>query len=259
MPVSRPFKRTARPQAGSTYPGSNYLGQCHYIKHPKYAVSPEHYVRAFRVLQKDLLELFDYVEPADKNEDCYSYRIHELHTRACIEVEANCKAILFENGCKAGAKVRNWDMRDYRKLNKTHRLSSFQVRLPNWSGKNDTRAPLAEWKKGGQGLSWYQAYNCAKHSRHEHFEKSNFRNMLEAMCGLVVILASQFITIDFGPEGYFGYSSPTKGYEIAIGGYFEIKFPEDWPQEDWYMWKWEDILHDAEPFQKLFTSQSATP
>jgi hypothetical protein len=35
--------------------------------HPKFAVDPHHYVRAFLVLQKDLLELFDYIEPADKN------------------------------------------------------------------------------------------------------------------------------------------------------------------------------------------------
>jgi hypothetical protein len=87
MAVSKPFKRTARPQADS----GKYLDQGHYIKHAQYAVAPAHYIRAFQILQKDLIELFDYVEPADKNKECYSYRIHELHTRACIEVEANCK------------------------------------------------------------------------------------------------------------------------------------------------------------------------
>ena len=65
---------------------------------PRYAQDPEHYVRAYLLLQKDLEELFDYVEPSDQNLNCYSYRTHELLLRACVEVEANCKAILLENG-----------------------------------------------------------------------------------------------------------------------------------------------------------------
>ena len=74
------------------------------------------YIRAFLLIQKDLLELFDYVEPADQNLDCYSYRIHELHMRACIEVEAHCKAILSENNYVNPDKSSEWwNVKDYRK------------------------------------------------------------------------------------------------------------------------------------------------
>src|SRR5262249_29204257 len=131
MTVSKPFKRTARPEVGG-----NYLFQGHYIKDHRYASAPEHYVRAFQILQKDLLELLDYVEPADDNKACYSYRIHELHTRACIEVEANCKAIMAENGYRPSG---DWNMSDYKKLEPTHHLSSFQVRLPIWKGLENPR------------------------------------------------------------------------------------------------------------------------
>jgi hypothetical protein len=58
-------------------------------------------------MQKDLLELFDFIEPDDKNQDVYSYRIHARHMRAAIEVEANCKAILAEDGY---AKPSDWNM-----------------------------------------------------------------------------------------------------------------------------------------------------
>ncbi|WP_439397244.1 hypothetical protein ACRQ5Q_09115 [Bradyrhizobium sp. PMVTL-01] len=243
MSVLKPFKRTARPEIDGKYSGYG-----HYVKHPHYAAEPVHYVRAFEVLQKDLLELFDYVEPADKNSECYSYRIHELHTRACIEVEANCTAILEENNYPGNS---NWSMTDYRKLNQTHHLSSFQVRLPIWKGSNNPRTPFAAWKTGG-ALPWYQAYNSAKHSRHQNFELSNFSNMLDAMCGLVVVLASQFVTIDFGPEGYVAESSPVAGYEMAIGGYFEIKLPDDWAPQDRYSFDWRTISADgANPFQTL--------
>lgn len=83
---------------------------------------------------KDLQELFDYVEPADKNLECFSYRIHALLLRACVEVEANCKAILKENGYW---KAKDMNMNDdYRKIDSTHMLSSYQVRVPNWGGDN---------------------------------------------------------------------------------------------------------------------------
>jgi hypothetical protein len=244
MALSKPFKRTARPQADG-----NYLGQQHYIKDQRYASAPEHYVRAFQILQKDLLELLDYVEPADNNKACYSYRIHELHTRACIEVEANCKAIMAENGYTPPSG--NWSMSDYKKLEPTHHLSSFQVRLPIWKGSENPRTPFAEWKSG-EPLPWYVAYNNAKHSRHTNFDQSNFRNMLDSMCGLVALLGSQFVTIDFGKEGYIADSGTAPGYEIAIGDYFEIKFPTDWPTSEWYCFDWHQLIaSDSNPFEHL--------
>jgi len=241
MPL-KPFKRTARQRADGSY-----TSQCGYVKHSLFASAPEHYVRAFQVLQKDLLDLFDYVEPADKNGYCYSYRIHELHTRACIEVEANCRAILAENNYP---KTAAWSMADHNKLEPTHHLSSFEVRLPLWHGSQNPRRPFGEWKTG-QHLPWYRAYNSAKHSRHENFDQSNFRNMLDAMCGLVALLAAQFIVIDFGQEHYVGPSSTEKGFDVAIGGYFEVKFPDDWPTDERYDFDWAKLHNDPNPFETL--------
>jgi hypothetical protein len=76
--------------------------------------------------------------------------------------------------------------------------------------------------------------------------------MLDAMCGLVAILGSQFEIIDFGPEGFIANSSPTEGYEIAIGGYVEIKFLDDWPTDEWYDFDWHKLIEsDPKPFQQL--------
>ena len=83
--IVKPFRRTCRPGPGGKYPGDT---RDSYITDPRYAVAPEQYVRAFEIIQKDLLELFEFVEPANKNKKCYSYRIHELLMRTCIEVEA---------------------------------------------------------------------------------------------------------------------------------------------------------------------------
>ncbi|AXE96107.1 hypothetical protein CUJ90_28190 [Paraburkholderia terricola] len=69
-----------------------------YLLHPKYATDPRHYVRAFLLLQEDILDLFSYVEPSDVNLNTYSHRIQQLLIRACIEVEANFTAIFLDNG-----------------------------------------------------------------------------------------------------------------------------------------------------------------
>jgi hypothetical protein len=148
------------------------------------------------------------------------------------------------------APSRNWNMSDYKKLDSTHHLSSFQVRLPIWDGPENPRSPFAEWKSGNS-LPWYKAYNDVKHSRHVNFDQSNFRNMLDSMCGLVALLGSQFFTIDIGPEAYVSDMSSVPSYEIAIGNYFEIKFPSDWPDSERYSFNWHQLANDPNPFQHL--------
>ena len=147
MSITKPFRRTCRELADGSYERS---GNGRYVKHPRFAVAPEQYVRAFLLIQKDLQELFDYVEPADKNLGCYSYRIHELHMRTCIEVEANWKAILTENGYVRGG---DWNMGDYKKIEKTHRLSGYQVKssLLAWYAECP-HAVLGMEKSGGVEL-----------------------------------------------------------------------------------------------------------
>jgi hypothetical protein len=171
MPVNRPYRRTCRQFVDGEY---TVGGRWRYMVHPKFALSPEHYVRAFLLLMKDLHELFDYVEPADKNLECYSYRIHALLLRTCVEVEANCKAILSENGY---ARAGDWNMGDYKKIERTHLLSAYEVKVPNWTGTLAVRAPFAAWASGGS-LPWYQTYNTTKHDRHAKFEEATFEHML---------------------------------------------------------------------------------
>jgi hypothetical protein len=119
--IAKPFRRTCRPGVDGKYPDDTRES---YVADQRYACAPEQYVLAFELIQKDLLELFDYIEPAHLNRQCYSYRIHELLMRTCVEVEANCKAIMSENGYSPPPN-RNWKRVDYKKLEVTHKLSSY--------------------------------------------------------------------------------------------------------------------------------------
>ena len=152
MAVGSPYRRTVRQFLDGSYSEG---GRWMYVTHPKYPQSPEHYIRAFLLLQQDLLRLFDFIEPDDANLGSYSFRTHELLLRSCVEVEANCKAILKENEYPKGG---NWDMRDYRKVELSHRLSSYQVKIPIWHGQMSIRRPFQPWSLGGT-LPWYTAYN----------------------------------------------------------------------------------------------------
>jgi hypothetical protein len=246
MPVNRPYRRTCRQFTDGKYHGE-------YIYHQKYAQSPEHYVRAFLLLLKDLQNLFDYIEPADKNLSCYSYRIHALLLRTCVEVEANCKAILKENGY---VKRSEMNINDYKKINTTHRLSSYQVKIPIWNGAENIRSPFLPWASGNI-LPWYRAYNTTKHDRHEKIEEATFEHLLDATCGLLVILSAQFKTCDFRPGPCYIIVSEfvEDGMRRGIGEYFLVKFPDDWPDEMKYEFDWQTLKDESDPFQTIDYNQ----
>jgi hypothetical protein len=245
MPVNRPYRRTYRQFVDGNYTEG---GRSRYVLHPKFAQSPEHYVRAFLILLTDVQELFEYIEPADKNLACYSYRIHGLLLRACVEVEANCKAILKENSYSRSG---DWNMGDYKKIEGSHLLSAYRVKVPNWSGGGAIRAPFAAWSAGG-ALPWYDAYNVTKHDRHTAFENATFEHLIDACCGVLVVLSAQFGNNDFSPgDTLLSVGGPNDGMESGIGGYFRVEFPGAFPMELRYEFDWQRLEHEADPFQTL--------
>ncbi len=236
MALVKPYKRTCRPDLKGNY--GNVAG---YLFHRDYAQDPRHYIRAFAIIQKDLLNLFEYVEPSDQNLKTYSFRIHELLIRTCIEVEANCSAILREN---IYTKEGHLKMKDYRIIDKTHRLSSYKVALPIWNGKGNVRTPFKQWETGDI-LDWYDAYNKSKHNRHDNFKFATLDNLLDAVGGLTIILTSQFLDEDYSPnEAGRAISAGTymesDGMETALGEYFRISFPKNWTLDECYGITWDN-------------------
>lgn len=235
MGIKKPYKRTCRQFTDGHYADS---GKSKYLLNKDFAESPAQYIRPFLLIQKDLQNLFDYIEPSEQNSNCYSYRIHELLTRTCIEVEANCKAILTENGY-----IKNGDlnMLDYKKINISHHLSSYEISLPLWDGINKIRKPFNSWVNNGS-LSWYQAYNSTKHNRHNEFKQANFNNLIESVCGLAAILSAQFWQEDFNPSmGGIALEGSHDDMESVIGEYFRVKFPNDWSDDEKYDFTYQEI------------------
>jgi hypothetical protein len=215
-----------------------------YLLHKRFATDPRHYVRAFLLLQQDVLDLFSYIEPSDRNLDTYSHRIEQLLMRACVEVEANLTAILLDNGYKSpsGEKL---TMTQYRMVNISHRLSSYEIRVPGWNGNQGMRQPFSYWTEKSQKVPWYDAYNKSKHNRHEYFTRATFTALIDAFCGLNVLLTAQFHGEDYSPGGKtLGLSGACytyegeDGMEPSIGDFLRAKYPRDWPMKDRYEFSW---------------------
>jgi hypothetical protein len=245
MPITKPLKRNVRQFTDGHFDEGGRAG---YIEHSEFSQDPEHYIRAFLIIQKDLLTLFDFIEPADKNLPTYSFRIHELLLRVCVEIEANFVAILSENGY---SKTGNWTMEDYKKINITHRLSSYQIKLPVWNGQRVIRCPFENWGTPN-ALPWYKAYNETKHDRHSKFSNATFEHLTDAICGLVAVLSSQFYTHDFSPsDSLISWGGHTDGMESAIGNYFRVQFPTDWDQNGKYEFNWQQLETQNSPIDRI--------
>ncbi|HMH21533.1 MAG TPA: hypothetical protein VK563_07150 [Puia sp.] len=259
MGLTKPYHRNYREFINGF--NSGYSGWA-FIVDKEYAESPHHYTRAFLLLQEDVKNLFDFIEPADINLKAFSFRIHELLMRTCIEVEANFKAILRENiytpyfksGSKAGQPRTEdyWKINDYIKVNKTHHLDSYVAEFPFWRGAMNRYAPFANWAHNGS-LSWYQAYNETKHDRNNKFEIANFENLITAFCGLFVLLSSQFNCEGFTTGSTFlstGGDSYFAG-QFGIGNYLKIEFPTNWQDAEKYDFDWSKLKEEADRFEKI--------
>lgn len=249
MWINKPYHRNYRDFI--KWPNSGYNSRI-YIIDKEYSNTPEHYLRAFFILQNDLQKLFEYIEPDNCNNETYSYRVHELFMRVCIEVEANFKAIFKENIYSKKENNRNID--DYKKIDTTHHLSSYKVALPIWNEWNWIFQPFSE-RINGNNPSRYSAYNESKHDRQWKFKQANFRNLINAFSGLLVLLSAQFRTEEFSPaqdtlgintDNYYNWI-----WTPAIGNFFRIEFPNDWEDGEKYEFNWNDLKEDPNRFQKI--------
>ncbi|MFX4083759.1 hypothetical protein ACKU27_01505 [Sphingobium yanoikuyae] len=257
MPISKPFYRTVRGMKDG--PNSGYSGWA-YIEDQKYADSPGHYTRALLLILDDLRAIFEFVEPSDEGREAFSYRIHALLMRTCIEIEANFKAILDANSFTPPVR-RPLSIRDFRKIDATHHLSSYEAMLPMWNGASPTIRPFEPWRsfrgeeapQQGVPLPWYQAYNASKHSRRQAFKRANLWTLIEAVTALLIVVTSQFKTSTFeaGPDHLITSGENYYPHEESIGSMFRIKYPDDWEDEEIYDFNWSSLKMENDRFGKI--------
>jgi hypothetical protein len=146
------------------------------------------------------------------------------------------KAILSANGYQ---KPDNWNRTDYRKIESSHRLSDWKVRIPHWNGSDAERQPFVAWASSAAGrkLKWYDDYNESKHNRQLSFERATFGSAVDAVCAALVLLSAQFTDDDFNPTSSVWGNGTVSGWRTGIGGYFMVSYP-NWPDDECYNFDW---------------------
>ena len=220
-----PLKRIIAPLVDGRPSGMNgrFGDSLTYTLSLSYAENLNGFVEAALVLQKDLVNLFEYVSPSSQNFDTFSIQIHQLLVRVCIEIEANFKAILIENGY---SKRGNLNITDYKRVGEIAALSFYEVKIHGWTETADVFAPFSGWSDGKTPM-WWVGYNAAKHDRSKEFHQANFGNLVNAFCALFSLLAAQIHFRSFEPPS-FGITiidGEVPDFYPMFARRFLIKFP----------------------------------
>jgi hypothetical protein len=151
MTLSKPFRRIIRPFTDGDYIHGDDDEQI-YILSNDYASDRSMFIRAYNLIERDVLRLFEYIEPCDANLATYSHRTYELLIRASTEFETNCKGILYDNGYikPTGG---NLNIMDYYKIDKASRLSEYRVTLDTWFPRGQVFEPFKDWI-ADHSLAW---------------------------------------------------------------------------------------------------------
>jgi hypothetical protein len=242
--LDKPYRRIIRPFTLSEDGYCVGVLDDSYLMDSDYAPDRVTLIRAYNTIERDLVRLFEYVEPADANLSTYSHRIYELFLRACTEFEANCKGILSAN---AYAKSGNWNIADYYRINSSSRLSDYDLRIAFWHDGDKVLRPFSDWATGSS-VSWYQDYNAVKHNRSGKFGLASLHNLLLAVSGVFAVLFSQFFILSFRAHASVGMYNQGDGWFSHENSIFAIKPPQTWTADECYHFEWSDLVQRADRF-----------
>lgn len=221
MSIEQPYYRITRVLNDDL----DYLGYAEEL-----AAQNRSLIRAYKDLEKDLIELLDYIEPCDNNLETYSHRIYEMFLRACTEFEANSKAILNANGYIKD----HYNMTDYYKLNSAMKLNDYVIKISIWEDTPKIFKPFSSWGTG-HTLPWYQSYNKVKHNRSENFKYANLENLFLSIAAVQIILYGQFSVHSFSEfQSTTSVQSHDDGFMCHDTSIFALKFDGVWNEEEKY-------------------------
>ncbi|PIF46081.1 hypothetical protein CLU96_3099 [Chryseobacterium sp. 52] len=247
MSLNKPFKKIIRPFTNDNYLQANTNT---YLLDNDYSNARITSIRAFEIIVKDYLNILDYVEPNDNNENTYSHRIYELFLRTCTEFESNCKSILSSNQF---TKTGRWNILDYYKINRATKLSEYEIHLNIWSPNTKVLKPFIAWNSPTPiSLDWYIAYNNVKHDRNNAFREANLKNLTLALSGLFTILFSQYYTFCFDShQNNNSFITDNQGFINTSKSIFKIKLPDTWAETEKYDFDWHTLSTSADKFSSF--------
>ena len=196
------------------------------------------FIQSYEILKRDLLRLFEFIEPCSDNYSTYSQRTFELLLRACTEVESNCKQVLRANGNP----TEDANIIRFSDLNGPMKLSEYRVCCPAIDFEDFSPfESFACTVRQDRSPSWYRAYNQVKHDRAISFSSASLRNVIESIGAVHVILLAQY-----GPIGI--EIGKWNGRRVAPVSYFSLRASPKWSPEESYQFDWDALSSTSQPY-----------
>lgn len=166
----------------------------------------------YKNLEKEVIQLANYVQFTDDQINAYSLHIADLIVRCAIEIEALLKELYKTVGgdmspTDTDGKTRDlfFDTDCIDLLEKKWKLSKKQIIVSATNFYFTDNAyriltPLHKaYKRGSSGSKWKQAYQAVKHDRINSLKKASIENLLQALGALYILnLYFKDETIDIG-------------------------------------------------------------
>ena len=153
--------------------------------------------RDIRLLIQKLDSILLYVEPSNISLKVYSHKLRELLILSCTEVESFWIHYMKE----AGESTDRLTTKDYVRLLHPLFLNEYEITFNRYPFTYSTK-PFGQWDVSNPTttLSWYDAYNKAKHDKILNFDQATLEDCLNSISALIVLFC-----IKYGP------------YEITAG------------------------------------------
>ena len=166
----------------------------------------------FLSLEKDLIELRDFIEFNKDNFHSYSFEISKLLQLTCSEIDSVCRNFCnvidpstdyFDETTYSG-KINLYKQTI---INKYPKLIESKIEIPDLFEEIN---PWDDWKTK-DSPEWWKSYNKVKHYRHSCFKDANLKNALYSLSALMILNLYLYRIID--GHKYANPNIPTKYLE----------------------------------------------
>ena len=157
--------------------------------------NPNLYWPIYKNLEKEVLNLANYIHFEDAQLEVYSSYIADLIVRCYVEIEAISKEMYKEitgNSKNVNGKHLKFDTDCLELLEEKWKLSSKQITLSAmnmyFSNKMRILTPLYKANQCGKSASgWARAYQALKHDRKNNLKLGNIGNLIQSMGALYIL------------------------------------------------------------------------
>lgn len=150
------------------------------------------YWSVYKNIEKEVLELSQWVYIDDGQLDTYSVKTADLLMRTAVEIESLAKALYFKyGGTKPDDNNLYFDIDCLKLLQDKFNIGEKVVLVSDvfqycTKNENINLKPLHNsWRKGK--CDWKRAYQAVKHDRYDEMKKGNIKHLLRAMASLFLL------------------------------------------------------------------------